>query len=388
MEGQWIGYAEGANEGLVVVDLDHMGSYYAGHAYLFESDQNVPSTLARLKTTNLENHQILKDCELNALHPPAPMVLSQDELSNNFSNVRFAKTADIILNSTPDGLVAEWHTALGTKGRAVLQPSRVNEPSMLNTVKEVVTWDEFKRFALDHPPRQFIFRGQDCCKRLRTSFHRTRRKDLVTYLTEDMPNAHHVLTARTRHLFNLLNPVENGAFLNLLQHHGYPTPLLDWSYSPFVAAFFAYRFRRPRTQDDQNVRILIFDKAGWERDFRQIQSVAFAQPHFSLMEALTIENLRAIPQQSVSSVTNLDDIESYLLMQQNEKGKEYLRAIDLPVHHRKKVMEELSLMGITAGSLFPGLDGACEELRGRYFHPRPPPHPIPMTKLHRLPLFR
>jgi len=30
-------------------------------------------------------------------------------------------------------------------------------------------------------------------------------------------------------------------------------------------------------------------------------------------------------------------------------------------------MEDLSYMGITAGSLFPGLDGTCEELRERNF---------------------
>jgi hypothetical protein len=34
---------------------------------------------------------------------------------------------------------------------------------------------------------------------------------------------------------------------------------------------------------------------------------------------------------------------------------------------RPLVMRELSVMGITAGSLFPGLDGACEELRERFF---------------------
>jgi hypothetical protein len=45
----------------------------------------------------------------------------------------------------------------------------------------------------------------------------------------------------------------------------------------------------------------------------------------------------------------------------------YLHIIDLPVNERQHVMQELSLMGITAGSLFPGLDGACEELRERFF---------------------
>jgi hypothetical protein len=33
----------------------------------------------------------------------------------------------------------------------------------------------------------------------------------------------------------------------------------------------------------------------------------------------------------------------------------------------KQPMRELSVMGITAGSLFPGLDGACEELKERFF---------------------
>jgi len=45
----------------------------------------------------------------------------------------------------------------------------------------------------------------------------------------------------------------------------------------------------------------------------------------------------------------------------------YLTAIDLPVREREKVVCELGYMGITAGSMFPGLDGACEELKERNF---------------------
>ena len=48
-------------------------------------------------------------------------------------------------------------------------------------------------------------------------------------------------------------------------------------------------------------------------------------------------------------------------------GRKYLSAIDLPLQDREKVLLVLRYMGITAGSLFPGLDGACGELKERNF---------------------
>jgi len=73
-----------------------------------------------------------------------------------------------------------------------------------------------------------------------------------------------------------------------------------------------------------------------------------------------------IPQQAASTVTNIDDIETYIRSKET-KDKVYLTAIDLPTREPRNVIRELSFMGITAGSLFPGLDGACEELRERNF---------------------
>jgi hypothetical protein len=88
--------------------------------------------------------------------------------------------------------------------------------------------------------------------------------------------------------------------------------------------------------------------------------------HFSIFEFSAIENERMIPQQAVSTVTNVDDIEAFIKLKEVDTTP-YLSAIDLPVGERKKVVRELGYMGITAGSLFPGLDGACEELRERNF---------------------
>ncbi len=84
------------------------------------------------------------------------------------------------------------------------------------------------------------------------------------------------------------------------------------------------------------------------------------------MEFIAIDNERLMPQQSISSVTNIDDIESYIRSIESEERR-YLQIVDLPLKERPLVMRELSMMGITAGSLFPGFDGACEELRERHF---------------------
>jgi hypothetical protein len=155
-----------------------------------------------------------------------------------------------------------------------------------------------------------------------------------------------------------------------LKHHGYPTPLLDWTRSAFIGAFFAYRkIRNPaalNAESEKKVRIFVFDAQQWLQ-LPQVSKLAPAQLHVSLLDALAIENTRMIPQQALSTITNVDDIESYIQYVESIHSTRYLRVIDLPVRERKTVMNALRQMGITAGSMFPGLDGTCEALREQYF---------------------
>ena len=271
---------------------------------------------------------------------------------------------------TDADLAITWMTNLGDAGQAILPRTRSRQCSEL--VAKSLTWEEFKSHVVTlEESRRFLFRGQREPWRLRTSFHRKDRANLARFVFEDVPALHRHLSARTKHVFNLLAPDENGAFYNLVQHHGYPTPLLDWSYSPFVAAFFAYRHLSntdaEKSLADSKVRIHVFHGKKWAEDMEQIFQLNSVRLFVSLGEFLAIENERLIPQQSVSTVTNVDDIESFVQRAEVKNGASYLSAIDLPKRDRRQAMNELSYMGITAGSLFPGLDGACEELTERNF---------------------
>jgi hypothetical protein len=177
---------------------------------------------------------------------------------------------------------------------------------------------------------------------------------------------HQRLCAITSHFFDLTCPDQNGAFLSLLQHHGYPTPLLDWSHSPYVAAFFAFRDRPIGYSGPEDVRIYMFDTE-WVKRFQQIQNADPPFPHLSVIEFIAVGNPRLVPQQAVTTVTNIHDIEAYILEKEAETGVRFLKAIDIPASKRESAMRDLRFMGITAGSMFPGIDGVCEEMRERNF---------------------
>lgn len=146
---------------------------------------------------------------------------------------------------------------------------------------------------------------------------------------------------------------------------------MDWTRSPYVAAYFAFSDisnKQARSANaDQAVRIFIFDIASWERDVPSNRRLHPMLPFLKFREIAAMDNDRTIPQQGVSAFTNVDNIEAFVKTFEDTLEKKYLRMIDLPKRSRPNVMRDLRMMGITEGSLFPGLDGACAELRERFF---------------------
>jgi hypothetical protein len=374
LNGQWLGRYEGTVPGFILINLDDLDDHFSGTAFITPDPSlnpsiHVPTTVAIIKTPDKSLKFNLQSLALAAMNPRTHLIDSvENVLAVAAPGALLPKSADIQGEIKDGKFHLTWKTDQNLVGTCALSRSDLTLPSPYSAAK--LTWNKFKARFSGLQGKTHIFRGQSTCARLCTKFHRAGRVDLTRFIQRDIPTLYKRLSARTKHVFRLTDPDETGAFYNLAQHHGYPTPLLDWTASPFVAAFFAYRgitsaaSRASRRGD--KVRIFVFDYKKWHDDFNPVWIVNAPTPNLTVAEFIAIENERMIPQQAVSTATNVVDIEEYIRSRE-QNGKTYLEVVELPVHERDLVLHELSVMGITAGSLFPGLDGACEELREQFF---------------------
>ncbi len=351
-----------------MLDLDPIGDQVAGKGYLFRDreDEN-PSSYTSIQATRFAESGELQ-IEPHPFNPRIGFPLNGEDMSRHFPNFKMPTSASLKYNFELKNILnVVWETDTGTHGQARLVRPDLNNSRHLHIEKSISSWNEFKEFVANNNPRDTIYRGQSGPYPLQTSFHRTSRKDLTRYRDNDIAILHRALSSKTRHFFDLGQPQQLGAFLNLAQHHGFPTPLLDWSYSPYVAAYFAYSGVGTNSSLDGSVRIFCLDKHVLSENTPQYQYLTYVFPHLSILEALSIENDRAVPQQGLLTLTNVQDIESFLHVVESRIGNQILKVIDLPKTETRRVMAELKLMGITQSSLFPGIESICLDIRKALF---------------------
>jgi hypothetical protein len=241
LKGQWIARYTGSNTGTAVLDLDEYDRHFAGTGVAWDDNRALPSSMVKVVTPTKSAEHHLKDVPVVALdyngNRLPPEALQQLQKT---TGVVMPTTVDIDLQLNSDSLSMGWKSSIGTSGAGVATASktRANLPSDI-VPTAIKGWDGFKRKVNALEQKRYIFRGQeDNVWRLRSSFHRTGRADLDRYLVEDIQDLQKMFSALTQHTFNLSDPLHYAAFINLAQHHGYPTPMLDWTWSPYVAAFF------------------------------------------------------------------------------------------------------------------------------------------------------
>lgn len=178
-----------------------------------------------------------------------------------------------------------------------------------------------------------------------------------------------------------------------MQHHGAPTRLQDWTYSPYVATLFAVEkaFSRNGTCAVWSIEIEwckwaaleILRETQWEMDLlisdensrtANLQSDAYFEnvylknraPLVVPMQPFRMNERNMIQQGAFLCPGTVNDSFIDNLKAMESKGlKEHLKKYVIPNKQRTTIIDDLYRMNVTRATLFPGLDGFAQSLTGK-----------------------
>jgi hypothetical protein len=148
-------------------------------------------------------------------------------------------------------------------------------------------------------------------------------------------------------------------FMAYLRHNGFPSPLTDWTRSPYIATFFAFRDILSTAKHKEYVSIFVYREycgggKGWISN----------EPHIHILGPTIATDSKHYLQQSEYSFcikreaadewvfANHENIPPYEVEDTGTAAQDALAKYNIPISERQKVLSRLDLMNITAYSLF------------------------------------
>lgn len=228
---------------------------------------------------------------------------------------------------------------------------KILEYNTWNELKSEITYDVCKENFF--PYNRFIFRGQKNADwSLISAFDRNysylpfpRRQDIEKKLIEEFKIM--CMEWEGKNNFSDYN-IEQ--ILTAGQHYGLPTRLLDWTYSVYIAAFFA--FSEDNSYDNAAIWVIDSEHEIWQGRYG-----------VTIEKCKIKENERQKYQYGVFTRNNTvnNTLEEYVNQcagNCNVDGALY--KVILSTEERKLVLHDLDMMGINHYSLFRGLEGCAK----------------------------
>ncbi len=139
-------------------------------------------------------------------------------------------------------------------------------------------------------------------------------------------------------------PRETYEFMTYLRHNGFPSPLIDWTRSPYVAAYFAFRKICPETK-----YVSIFCGL-WNLQSGDNPYI------YTLGSTITTSPTHFLQQSEYTICFRKEEDEIYFAnheeVKEDVEDQGVLIRYDIPISERQKVLKKLDSMNITAYSLF------------------------------------
>ncbi|HLG59816.1 MAG TPA: FRG domain-containing protein [Vicinamibacterales bacterium] len=238
---------------------------------------------------------------------------------------------------------------------------------------QVASWAEFHTFiegtvfATDAEEQQqtYIWRGQPCGDwSLMSSLDRLFVRLGVSSAASEKTAARHLeefqYASRGRRRGLSPRDLSENEWWALGQHFGLATPLLDWSRSPFAAAYFAFEDATSRTE----YRVVYgLDTNAVRQRNAEIDSGESIEsgraPVLEIIDPMADENPRLVSQGALFTRAPLGmTVESWVAGAFEGTATQPLIRIEIPDAERARCLRALNRMNINHLSLFPDLSGA------------------------------